>query len=108
VLPLLLVTYDAPVDLVGVAPGGPTHLGVAVAPTQGAPAAAITSVTVDVSFDDGATWTPAAVSGSGGTYDAAFTAPASGFVTTRVQASDPAGNTVSQAITRAYALGPAS
>ncbi|MEN3362624.1 MAG: hypothetical protein V7637_6606 [Mycobacteriales bacterium] len=109
VLPLLTVNYSAPVNLRGVAPGGPTHLDVAVAPTQAAPAATIAAVTVDVSFDDGATWTPAtATNTGGGHYRAAFTAPTSGFVTTRVKATDSDGNAISQTITRAYTLGTAT
>jgi hypothetical protein len=108
VLPLLTVNYAAPVGITGVAAGGATHLGVTAAPTQAAPPVTIASVTVDVSFDDGVTFTPATVTGSAGHYDAAFTAPTSGFVTTRVQATDSAGNTVSQTITRGYALGPAA
>jgi hypothetical protein len=108
VLPLLAVGYAAPVGLTGIAPGGPAHLGVTVAPAQGAPVTTITSVSVDVSFDDGATFTPATVTGSGTRYDAAFTAPTSGFVTTRLRATDSAGDTVSQTVTRAYGLGPAA
>jgi hypothetical protein len=105
VLPLLTVNYDAPLDLTGRTVGGRTHLGIDVAPTQAAPAVAIDSATVQVSFDDGLTWTAATVTGSGGHFDATFTAPAAGFVSTRVQATDAAGNGISQTITRAYALG---
>lgn len=106
VLPLLTINYAAPVDLTGTVPAGASHLGISVAPTQGAPAVEITGATVEVSFDDGASWTAATVTGGGhGQFDAAFTAPASGFVSTRVHATDAAGNTVTQTVIRAYTVG---
>jgi hypothetical protein len=105
VLPLLTLRYAAPVDLTNTATGGATHLGLRIAPTQHAPAAAVTSVTADVSFDHGRTWTAATVTGSGTGYDAAFTAPATGTVSTRVTAHDANGGAVTQTITDAYALG---
>jgi hypothetical protein len=108
VLPLLTVRYAAPVDLTNTATGGATHLGLTVAPTQHAPAAAVTSVTADVSFDHGHTWTPATVTGSGTAYDAAFTAPAGGTVSTRVTAHDANGGAVTQTITDAYAVAGAA
>jgi hypothetical protein len=109
VLPLLTVNYAAPVDLSGRIPAGTNHLGVTVAPTQGAPAAAVTAATVEVSFDDGASWATAPVTGNGpGQFDAVFTAPATGFVSTRVHATDAAGNTVTQTVIRAYTVGAAA
>lgn len=105
VLPLLSIGYDPPVDLSGRAAGGATRLGITVAPTQNAPATTITTATVEVSVDDGATWTPATLTGSDGRYTAAFTTPTDGFVSTRVTATDAAGNTVTQTVIRAYAIG---
>lgn len=105
VLPLLSIGYDAPVDLTGRVPGGPNRLGITVAPSQNAPASTIASATVEVSFDDGTTWTTAALTGSNGHYAAAFTAPGNGFVSTRVTAADAGGDTVSQTVIRAYAVG---
>jgi hypothetical protein len=106
VLPLLSIGYDAPVDLAGRAPAGATRLGITVAPAAGAPATEVTGATVEVSFDDGTTWTTAALTGGGGRYTAAFAAPAGGFVSTRVTATDAAGDTVGQTVLRAYAVGP--
>jgi hypothetical protein len=109
VLPLLTVNYAAPVDFVGRLPGGANRLGISVAPTQGAPAAAITNASVDVSFDDGLTWTAAGVTAGGaGQFDAVFTAPASGFVSTRVRATDASGNGITQTVIRAYSIGAAA
>lgn len=59
-------------------------------------------MTVQVSFNDGKTWTKATVTGSAGTYHARYTAPASRRVTLRVTAVTTAGQ-VSETITRAYA-----
>jgi hypothetical protein len=109
VLPLLTVNYAAPVDLAGRVPGGANHLGISVAPTQGAPNVAVTGAGVEVSVDDGATWTTAAVTATGGgRFDAAFTAPATGFVSTRVHATDAAGNAITQTVIRAYTIGAAA
>jgi hypothetical protein len=105
VLPLLTLRYAAPVDLTDTAPAGPQHLGLTVAAAQAAPAVPITSVTAEVSFDHGGTWSAASVTGGGGSYDAAFTAPGAGTVSTRVTAHDANGAAVTQTITDAYALG---
>jgi len=105
---LLNVNYRARVDLTNRAPAGPQHLALSVTHTQGTPATPITSVTAEVSYDDGATWAPATVTGGNGQFDAAFTAAAPGFVSTRVHATDAAGNTITQTVLRAYTIGAAA
>jgi len=56
-----------------------------------------------VSFDGGATWHPAQVTGPRpDRFNAAFTAPAGVFVTLRVTAHDQAGGSVAETIQRAY------
>jgi hypothetical protein len=69
--------------------------------------AAITSVTVSVSFDGGTTWQPAAVSGSAGCYAASWANPASARGSApalRVTATDAAGGSITQTVTAAYAI----
>jgi hypothetical protein len=82
---------------------GTQSLTVTVGHLQLAAAQKVTKVTVQVSVNGGKTWTSAAVTGSGGTYHARYTAPASSYVTLRVTATDAAGGRVSETITRAYA-----
>ncbi|HKN55221.1 MAG TPA: hypothetical protein VJX66_22185, partial [Amycolatopsis sp.] len=75
-----------------------------------APAAAIASFTFDVSFDDGASWTPAAVGALGrGRFQVTYPQPAlaatSGFASFRINATDEEGSALEQEIVRAYPLG---
>ncbi|MDR8414168.1 S8 family serine peptidase [Nonomuraea sp. 3-1Str] len=87
-------------------PGSTTVIPVRLQRNPGAPAARVTSITVETSFDDGATWRPVrpARSGSGWTVRVANPA-APGFVSLRAQVTDAAGDRVTQTITRAYAIG---
>jgi hypothetical protein len=63
------------------------------------------SLTVDVSFDDGATWAPAKVSGEGRSWKAHFKHPKkSGYVSLRAAALDADDNQVEETIIRAYRL----
>jgi subtilase family serine protease len=74
---------------------------------QLAAAPKITSTTVQVSFDDGATWQPAQLTGSGTTRYAVFSAPAGSYVSLKVTAADAAGGTIYETITRGYATAAA-
>jgi hypothetical protein len=56
-------------------------------------------MTADVSYDDGATWKPVPVRGSVATIPPA---PADGFASVRVTATDAAGNRLTQRIDRAW------
>ncbi|MFL6077819.1 MAG: hypothetical protein ACJ73S_31030 [Mycobacteriales bacterium] len=110
VLPLLWPDYSlAGVGLDGHAPAGPSTLGLTVAPPEGAAAETVTAVTVEVSYDDGQTWTPATVTGSGSQFTATYTTPdpagTDGYVSVRTTATDAAGDSVTQTLIRAYALG---
>jgi hypothetical protein len=60
---------------------------------------------VDVSYDDGATWRPVELRKVNGHWRATVNRPASGCVSLRAGASDAGGNTVRQTIIRAYRLG---
>lgn len=107
VQPLMTLQYQvAELGLDGTAPAGNQLVVIKAGHLQLAPAAPVTSMTVSVSADNGKTWQPAAVSAlGGGRYAAAFPGPASPFtpyVSLRVQASDGAGNSITETVIRAY------
>jgi len=108
VQPLMTLDYNvAGMSLSGSVPAGRQVLGVTVGHLQLSQAAKVTGATVQVSFDGGQTWQPAAVTGNGGRYQATFTAPATGtagYVTLRVTAADAAGGQISETIWRAYEI----
>jgi hypothetical protein len=63
---------------------------------------------VEVSYDDGATWTAAVVEPNAGSWDAHFEHPSTGdYVSLRVSARDTSGNSVEQTLIRAYGLAAA-
>ena len=67
--------------------------------------ASIRKPSLEVSYDDGATWQRSELNRDGGAWRAALKAPKSAhFVTLRVTARDSADNSVSQTITRAFGL----
>jgi hypothetical protein len=103
-LPLLLVRASAPVDDNDAALAGlPYVLSLQVERQSGAPHAAITELTLDASYDDGATFTPATVVFAGDRGLALVFHPrAPGFVTLRAHARDADGNDVTQTVARAY------
>lgn len=89
---------------------GPQGLDLTVGHLQQTAVGAIAGATVQFSTD-GTTWQDATVTAQGGgVFHAAFTATAdgfrSGYVSLRVTASDAAGATVSETITRAYRVSP--
>jgi hypothetical protein len=113
-LPLIFAKYALGVDRAGRAPAGApeqfTLTGYHQAHQTGAPP--VTNAKVDVSFDDGATWTddPDVTPVGGGTFQ--VTVPAAppagttstGYVSLRVQLFDTASDSLSQTIIRAYGL----
>jgi hypothetical protein len=105
VLPLLAVRYRPAADLTGsVPPGRPLPLS--VERHAGAPEARISDLAVEVSYDDGASWRPAAVHSGGTGWVADLPAtPRTGFVSLRARVTDDAGNAVEQTIIRAYRIG---
>ncbi|WP_085066567.1 S8 family serine peptidase [Catenuloplanes japonicus] len=65
----------------------------------------VRTVTLDVSYDDGATWHKATVRRQPNGWSTRITAPRTAqFVTLRTSARDTRGNTVEQRITRAFGL----
>lgn len=102
-LPLLQVGYDVPVDLTGRVAARPHLIGFKVLQQAGATAARSTSLQAEVSFDEGKTWRRIIAVGAHGRY-VALVPTGKGTVSLRVQASDNAGNKVSQTVIRAYGL----
>ncbi|MGW0821640.1 S8 family peptidase [Streptomyces sp. NPDC002845] len=106
-LPLTVVRFQPPTDPHGVAPADTRFEVPFVVQQQGSPShRRLRTVTVEASYDNGATWTrvPATAWGSKGT--ALLTHPASstgsGWVSLRTSGEDAAGNTFSQTVFRAY------
>jgi hypothetical protein len=69
--------------------------------------AAITSASAAVSFDGGATWEPATLTGQNGSYTATWANPASADGTKpelKVSATDAVGGSVTQTVTDAYSI----
>ncbi|MET7694690.1 S8 family serine peptidase [Streptomyces sp. NPDC005483] len=104
-LPLVQLDYAVATDLSGKA-GRHTDVTVTPAHLAGVTGSPFRSVTLDVSYDDGATWhrtRPAHGSGDGARFrlDAPATAR---FVTLRASARDAAGSAVTQTVERAFGL----
>ncbi|HEX4060392.1 MAG TPA: hypothetical protein VHY58_05140 [Streptosporangiaceae bacterium] len=105
VQPMMTLRYAvAGLALNGQVPAGPEVVNLTVGHLQLVKPIAITKVAMSVSFDGGKTWQPAQVTGHGGAYRAAFTAPAGAYVMTRTHAEDAAGGSVSETITRAFGV----
>jgi hypothetical protein len=67
-----------------------------------AKAVPVTRAAMSVSFDGGKTWHRAHVTGSDGSYTAAFTAPPGAKVSLRTSAADAAGGSITETISNAY------
>ncbi|CAG6393732.1 S8 family serine peptidase [Streptomyces cocklensis] len=104
-LPLIQLDYGVPTDLSGRAPRN-TPLTLTASHLPGVTGAGtIDGATLQVSYDDGATWTALHLARHGTTWTSTAKAPRSaGHVSLRATAEDDAGNTVSQTVLRAYAL----
>ncbi|MEU6342895.1 S8 family serine peptidase [Streptomyces sp. NPDC046977] len=104
-LPLIQLDYAVATDLSGRA-GRRTALSVTPSHLAGATGAgAIRTVTLDVSYDDGATWHRTTLCHRGTAWTAQLNAPRSArFASVRATAKDAGGNTVSQTVVRAFGL----
>ncbi|MET8307734.1 S8 family serine peptidase [Micromonospora sp. NPDC005173] len=101
-LPLLAVRFDPRLDGLGQLPAGQTvPLPVRVDGT--ATTARVRELSVEVSFDDGATWQRVPV--ADGFATVRHPDSAGGFVSLRASAEDVHGNAVKETIIRAYRLG---
>ncbi len=106
-LPVAVLRFAPPVDQLGRPPAGQRVLPVPVYLQRqtGGGFGPLASISVQASFDDGASWQSVSVLGSGDRRTAMIHQPArGGFVSLRATASDPAGDTVEQTIIRAYVL----
>lgn len=108
--PLLFTHYSTSAGLNDVIPaGGPASVDVTVSHQRGAADAPISSFAAQVSYDDGQTWQDIpATSAGNGMYHLQYMQPAldhtTGYASLRIRASDNAGSSIDQTITRAYPL----
>ncbi|WP_351226026.1 S8 family serine peptidase [Streptomyces sp. NPDC002133] len=102
-LPLIQLDYGVDTDKAGRADRR-AKLTVTASHLPGT-TAAIGKLSVEISYDDGATWQRADLDRAGDGWRTSLKAPkTAGFVTLRVTARDSADNSVSQTITRAFGL----
>ncbi|MEV8639266.1 S8 family serine peptidase [Streptosporangium sp. NPDC051023] len=103
-LPVSVVRFSPALDARNTAPSGETYrIPVRVERQRGSTADEVRDLTVEVSFDDGATWSPAQIRKGQVTVNHPA---AEGFVSLRAKAADTSGNTVEQTIIRAYRIAP--
>jgi hypothetical protein len=105
-LPLLQLDYAVEADLKGNARRGSNVIGISAGHEDGAVGGGdVLGATLELSFDDGATWSPAALTPAGDGWRASVTYPAGAdFVSVRASAWDDAGNRVEQVVIRAFGL----
>ncbi|WP_435208648.1 S8 family serine peptidase [Micromonospora sp. bgisy143] len=105
-LPVSAIWFTPPLGRDNAAPAGTSLvIPVQVQRQPGAPAARLTGLSVDVSYDGGRTWQPARVRHGGHGWTATVRHPAGpGYASLRATARDAAGNTVTQRIIQAYRL----
>jgi hypothetical protein len=100
-IPLLLVSYDLPLNLDN-RPNRSTAV-LSVAPVAGTPSARITGLRMWTSINNGRTWQTAAVRPlGGGRYWATLPHAAGRAVSLHVRATDAAGSSIDQTIITAY------
>jgi hypothetical protein len=107
-LPLWNVSFRPTLNAGNSAPAGRSFSLPAVVTTQpNSTAAALRTVSVQYSTNDGATWKNAVVTGSGTNRTVTVVhPPGNGFVSLRATVTDQAGNGVVQTIIRAYKTAP--
>jgi subtilisin family serine protease len=103
-LPMLTTRFDPAVDVYNRAPGNRRFSFPAYVERQDGPAK-ITSLSVDVSYDDGATWQRADVRRDHDHWTVTVRHPGNGYVSLRASTADTDGNRLTQTIVRAYQIG---
>ncbi|SDU63864.1 S8 family peptidase [Jiangella alkaliphila] len=106
VLPLVQAAYVLDAGLYNDMPAGASYpLEVRPAYQPGATGPGGFEVTVQVSFDDGASWHAPPVTATEDGFRAQIPAAGTGFATVRVDVADADGNTMTQRIDRAWRIG---
>lgn len=105
-LPLSTVRFTPALDADNAAPANRAfEVPVTVEGQPGAPAPRTTRLAVEISYDDGATWSKASLRAAPAGWTATVRHPAgAGFASLRATAADAAGTAVTQTIIRAYRL----
>jgi subtilisin family serine protease len=108
VLPLLAVKISPELDDRNRAAVGQMRIPLRVQRQAGSPDLQVSTLTVDISYDDGRSWLPTLVHPSGkGAWSAETWNPASArgtFASLRVKAADTGGNVFTETVTRAYEI----
>ncbi|GAA4586214.1 S8 family serine peptidase [Planotetraspora phitsanulokensis] len=108
VLPLLTVAIKPELDDRNRAATGHTSIPLRIQRQDGSPDLDMSTLTLEISYDDGRTWLPTLVHPSGrGAWSAETWHPVSArgkFASLRVKAADTGGNTFAETVTRAYAI----
>ncbi len=113
VIPLITVGYDLPLGAENSAPAGTFAFGLRFGVPRGATAAALRSVTAEISWNGGRTWSrigltgctpgpPSAREGAAGACRARVTNRTGQRASLRIRATDRAGRSVSQTVVGAY------
>jgi len=100
-LPMLTTRIDPAVNIRNQAPGNRRYSFPVYVERQDGPAK-ITSLAVDVSYDDGATWQPADVRRDHDHWSVTVRHPKNGYASLRTRTSDQDGNRRDQTILRPY------
>jgi subtilisin family serine protease len=103
-LPMLTARFDPAVDLRNRAPGAQSFSFPAYVARQDG-TARVTSLAVDVSYDDGRTWQPAGVVRDGDHWTVSVRHPRTSYASLRARTADADGNRLTQTIVRAYQIG---
>jgi hypothetical protein len=111
--PLVFLRYDAGLSLADTVTGPGVHQLQVTGYHQDPSAPPVTSLKLWTSTNGGSTWQQATVTGGhDGTFTATYTLPAAsatnGYVTIKAQASDAAGNDITQTIPDAYGIAAAT
>ena len=104
ILPMLGVDYRMALSSTNSAPAGKFTFTVAFTMPNGVTTQPVVKPTVQLSWDDGKTWSPARTSCASTSCTVDVTNRAGGKASLRVQAADTAGRTVTQDVIRAYSV----